>query len=304
MITGPDVVRFNGKHNVLLVAPPERDLFVAAIERALAAPQTDEIRQRRRDIAALSSWDSRIMEMSNLIEEREGVEELTLNGIAGQVAQFTAWIRRSRRLNKLERPVNVNLGSGLKVAPGWINVEGGVHALIAPFPRRLLRIAHRFTGSSTEYAREQYVATLKGHRFVHHDLRYGIPFEDGQVDHLYLPDVLVHFSTREALALFLEAHRVLRLDGLLRISTQDLDKIFATYRSGDVRATVNQIFGSGDRHHWHPRKAQYDFRLLEQLLREAGFSKVTRYERGEGSMLDREFLDGDPSESLYLEARP
>lgn len=66
----PDVIRFNDKHNVLFVAPAERDLFVAAIERALAAPQTDEIRQRRREIAALSSWDSRIMEMSKLIEEK------------------------------------------------------------------------------------------------------------------------------------------------------------------------------------------------------------------------------------------
>ena len=75
--------------------------------------------------------------------------------------------------------MRLNLGSSLKVAPGWINVDAGLAALVAPLPRPLLRLAYRASGVADEMSATEFVDVLSGNRFVHHDLTRGLPFPDG-----------------------------------------------------------------------------------------------------------------------------
>lgn len=64
----PAVSDFNRRHKVLLTARACADEFLRAIERALELPTDTATRIRRREVAALGSWDTRLEAMSELIE--------------------------------------------------------------------------------------------------------------------------------------------------------------------------------------------------------------------------------------------
>jgi glycosyltransferase involved in cell wall biosynthesis len=65
----PAVAEFNRRHKILLTAPAARPReFLQAIEEALRLPNDDATRARRREVAVLGSWDTRLEAMSQLIE--------------------------------------------------------------------------------------------------------------------------------------------------------------------------------------------------------------------------------------------
>ena len=101
--------------------------------------------------------------------------------------------RRQRvRIPQGMRSVRLNLGCGLAVAPGWINVDGSLNALIAGLPQRFHGLAYRMTGASRYYTKDEYCRLLEQHIFVHHDLAHGIPFAGGTADFLYSSHFLEH----------------------------------------------------------------------------------------------------------------
>ena len=64
----PAVSDFNRRHDVLLTAPAVPLEFLKAIEKALQLPNDEATRIRRREVAVLGSWDTRLEAMSELIE--------------------------------------------------------------------------------------------------------------------------------------------------------------------------------------------------------------------------------------------
>ena len=64
----PAVSDFNRRHNILLTAPAQADEFLKALEEALRLPNDMATRTRRREVAVLGSWDTRLEAMSDLIE--------------------------------------------------------------------------------------------------------------------------------------------------------------------------------------------------------------------------------------------
>lgn len=66
----PAVVDFNHRHNILITAPARADEFLKALEQALHLPDDIATRTRRREVASLGNWDTRLEEMSWLIESR------------------------------------------------------------------------------------------------------------------------------------------------------------------------------------------------------------------------------------------
>lgn len=96
------------------------------------------------------------------------------------VTRLVGRLRARQRPRLPERgPVRLNLGSSLLVADCWINIDGGLGGLFAGFPRPLLRLAYRRSGMGPHMSEDAFVDVLSHHRFVHHDLTYGIPFPDG-----------------------------------------------------------------------------------------------------------------------------
>jgi glycosyltransferase involved in cell wall biosynthesis len=71
----PAVSDFNRHHDVLLTAPARAQEFLSTIEKALQLPNDQATRLRRREVAALGSWDIRLEAMSRLIEIKTGAKD-------------------------------------------------------------------------------------------------------------------------------------------------------------------------------------------------------------------------------------
>ena len=65
----PPVCDFNNEHRILITTAADPESFLRGIAQALAMPGDEETRLRRRRVAELGDWDTRFIEMCNLIEE-------------------------------------------------------------------------------------------------------------------------------------------------------------------------------------------------------------------------------------------
>lgn len=224
--------------------------------------------------------------------------------IADQIGRQVGRLRRGRRVRPEQRPVKVNVGSGIEVMDGWIHVDGGVHALFAGGPRPLLGWLH---GSSSimrnAIPRSEYVRRLSDHRFIHHELEEGLPFEDESVDFIFCSHVVEHFFRPDAEALLREMQRVLRPGGVARICVPDLEHALRLYQDGRKQAALEYFFVDGPAGYYHRHRYLYDYELLRDALNAAGFVDVRRRSYREGDVPDIEVLDNRPEETLYVEGR-
>lgn len=218
-------------------------------------------------------------------------------------SRFLAWVRRHRRLRPRAEPVRVNLGSGLSVAAGWIHLDASLNALCAGWPSPVLRVLYRASDCRRWYSEGDYLRRLREHAFVHHRLEYGLPFDDSSVDCVYSSHVLEHCYREDAQATLIEAHRVLKSGGWIRVAVPDLEHAIDLYRTGKKEQALEYFFaqsraGSSERHQY-----MYDFELLRDLLKTAGFIEISRRTFREGVVSDIEILDNRPEETLFVEAR-
>jgi len=184
----------------------------------------------------------------------------------------------------------INLGSGPKGQPGWINVDAG-----------------KAPGVNCIY-----------------DCRKNLPFPDGSAKGIFCEHFMEHIDyTEEAPCFVSECHRVLKAGGVIRIIVPDAEKYLKAYcgegweslagirgldsdhgdpyfkcRYNTRMELINVLFRQG-----HEHKYAYDFETLEFLFRHCSFSKVIRQEFGKSLM--PELCIDQPrraSESLYMEA--
>lgn len=213
------------------------------------------------------------------------------------------YLKKSRRYGGDAGEVKLNLGCGLAVAKGWINIDGSLNSLVAPWPQLAHKLLYRFSGARRYYSLQQYCGILSCHRFLHWDLAYGIPFPDASVAYIYTSHFMEHLFKKDAAALLKEARRVLKPGGVLRISVPDLEYALSLYAAGEKRRMLSDYFFVEDLESFLARhKYMYDFELLSEVLREAGFSDVRRCSFGQGAVPDLETLDNRPEDSLFVEA--
>ncbi|HUK56206.1 MAG TPA: methyltransferase domain-containing protein [Nitrospiria bacterium] len=220
-----------------------------------------------------------------------------------KAAIFIAWARKRRRVSAGDTPVKVNLGSGLTVAPGWINVDASLNALVSGFPSFVLNRLYDWSDNRQWYSRSEYISILKSHRFVHHRLEYGVPFEDETVDVIYSSHVLEHMFREEAERLLRDAFRALRRDGLIRIAVPDVEHAFRLFQQGAKEQALEFFFNRSRAGYWNHHHYMYDFDLLKMLLEKAGFAQIERMTFREGNVPDIDILDNRPDETLFVEAR-
>lgn len=198
--------------------------------------------------------------------------------------------------------MKVNLGSGLVVAEGWINVEGSLHAWAGRMPGPLLRMAYRSSGSSTGLDVETYATIVRSNRFVPHDLRNGIPLDDSSVDFVFAARVLETLYIDQTARLLREAARVLKPGGYIRVCVNDLQARIIRYQEGDRQGVIRSLFGTSDSTFLNSHRSTYDFDLLHDLLSAAGFEDTRRCSFREGKVPDLQVLEHRPEEALFVEA--
>lgn len=201
-----------------------------------------------------------------------------------------------------ESVVMANLGSGLRVAPGWLNLDASLNAVAAHLPTPLQRLAYRMSGSHAQYSLHEYLDILAANNFVFCDLRRGLPLPSGSLDFVYTSHLLEHLERSGALVLLRDVARVMKPHATLRIVVPDLTHFVTLYQEGERRQAVDAMFSADAGGRLAQHRYMYDETGLRELLVEAGFREVVRCEPGQGETPDLEILDTRPEESLFVEA--
>ena len=218
------------------------------------------------------------------------------------INRFLSHLQKNRKIRPKAEIVKVNIGSALAVVPGWINVDASLNAFFAKWPRGVLKMLYKATGSNRWYSEVEYCRILQNHPFVHHNLRHGMPFHDEVADYLFSSHFLEHLTQEDGRNLIKEAYRVLKRGGMIRICVPDFEYSLSLYQSGKKEEAMSHIFTifkpeALTRHHY-----MYDFDLLKQLLEAVGFVNIERCSYQQGKTPDIELLDNRPEETLYVEA--
>lgn len=106
-----------------------------------------------------------------------------------------------------------------------------------------------------------------------------LPFlADGTATLIYACHVLEHFQRRDVDRVLREWHRVLRHDGILRLSVPDFAAISRVYQqTGDLRQLQGLLFGRQD-YLYNFHYAVWDDATLYSALLSAGFRKVREWD--------------------------
>ncbi|HKD68947.1 MAG TPA: methyltransferase domain-containing protein [Candidatus Binataceae bacterium] len=223
--------------------------------------------------------------------------------VIDSIERWSGVIHRRRRFTPAAQIVKVNLGSGLQVAPGWINVDGSLRTLAAGHSPFVIGLVYRFLTDHQNLSRDEFVALLSKNTFVHYDLKYGVPLPDSSADFIFTSHSLHHLYRDKAQALLADALRVLKAGGTIRIAVPNLEYIFSLYQRGEREHALKYFFyPSEPRNQLSWRHYQYDFELMRQMLEGAGYDKVRRCAYRQGRTPDLELLDNRPHETLFVEA--
>jgi predicted SAM-dependent methyltransferase len=200
--------------------------------------------------------------------------------------------------------IAINLGCGLSVAPGWVNLDNSPNGRLAKYPR-LRRALWKFGVLSDHHYSVPWPSSIELR-----DLRKPLPYPDSSVDYVYTSHFLEHLSRKDGSRLIGEVFRVLKPRGLARTVVPDLEVGARTYVAAmqsnpkDASAAAEFLnwlqlsrLGVRDPHLW-----MYDAPSLTAMLAQCGFINITVCEFRRGKMPDCDILDNRPEDSLHLEA--
>ena len=216
----------------------------------------------------------------------------------------------------------LNLGCGVTVAPGWVNVDHSEHILIARIPGMAV-LLHRFGFLDAQQLEWYQTGILRD--ILYWDIREKMPFPTAHFEWVYCSHLLEHLWPATARTFLIEIYRLLSLRGRVRIVVPDLRLAVHEYIRGrelcvigdeQVQAfgktlRVDQLANELSRYFHSPDPVEdrlfghrwmYDFWSLRKLLEQSGFRQVTKCHFQQGNCPDLAILDSYPSTSLYVEA--
>lgn len=215
---------------------------------------------------------------------------------------------------KTSKELRVNIGCGMTPTTGFENFDNSFslklskYALISTLLYKLKIISPR---------QMEYVRFCQANNIKFADAKTHIPLPDGSVSLIYSSHMLEHLDKLEAGLFLMEAKRVMKSGGVIRLVLPDLSKAIARYNQNQdadmfVKSTSMCIPNPrgfierlrmvliGNRHHlW-----MYDSKSLFKLLESHGFKKIELLPCGETTLSEYAPLDLNEraEESLYIEA--
>ncbi|MBN1950889.1 MAG: class I SAM-dependent methyltransferase [Bacteroidales bacterium] len=204
----------------------------------------------------------------------------------------------------------INLGSGFSNPPHWLGIDGGASIyMLQRSPNFLVKLLYKSFDLASEMSFEEYVERGRSVKYLHHDIRNGLPLYDESVPNIYSSHFLEHLPKEDAVNVLNECFRVLKSGGMIRIMVPSLDEAaeeirqaLKEYEAGETdhiqKYVTQEQFGyikEMSCHRW-----MYNAASLGEILANAGFKQVTECSRGTGRMIDVDKLD--TRDGLVLEA--
>jgi SAM-dependent methyltransferase len=198
----------------------------------------------------------------------------------------------------------INLGCGLSIAPGWINIDSSPNARLSKYPLLKWTLWKLGVLSSPHY-------TAPWPRSIEvRDLKNPLPYADSSIDYVYTSHFLEHLSRDDGQKLIREAFRVLKPHGLVRLVVPDLAVGVRDYVA-TMQSNPNDAKAAPEFLNWlqlsrpevrDPHLWMYDAPSLTAVLSKCGFINAGVWEYRKGRVPDCDILDNRPEDSLHLEA--
>jgi predicted SAM-dependent methyltransferase len=112
-----------------------------------------------------------------------------------------------------------------------------------------------------------------------HDVQSLPMFEDNTADLIYASHVLEYFDRDEIQEVLKEWRRVLKPGGILRIAVPNFEALMDVYLTEGMSKILGPLYGKMEingRTIYH--KTVFDFDSLRQVLEEAGFGNIRKYD--------------------------
>ena len=142
--------------------------------------------------------------------------------------------------------INLHLGAGKRNIPGFINVDLSNYKHIH-FKRN--------------------VSNLKN-------------FKTNSVDYIYASHVLEYFDYNEAYKVLKEWKRVLKPNGILRISIPDFNSLLKVYRkTKNIDKIIGPLYGkTKQKKNTIYHKCVYDHAKIKKILKNVGFKNIKKFD--------------------------
>lgn len=157
-------------------------------------------------------------------------------------------------------------------------------------------------------------ANREGYKFVQHDVSLPVPVKDNVVDVIISHHLLEHL-TRGAAEFFLkECLRVLQPEGVIRLSTPDVNKIIDVMRREGLKNVYSQVNVGVERARdeseaffellFQGHKTLFTAEDLCSLLEDLGFVKVevAEFNKSRSELIQKQTVDSHPTLSVFIEA--
>ena len=150
------------------------------------------------------------------------------------------------------------------------------------------------------------------------DLRENLPFHSQSIDYIHSEDFIDQLELEKAYHFFMECHRILKEDGVVRVLTPDLHQFAERYVQGDKglltlwdeqigvplkTRSLCEVFNLGMRLGGHT--FLYDGETLAYVLKECGFEpkRVSFQSSEESELRVLDIRSPETGVSLYYECR-
>lgn len=125
------------------------------------------------------------------------------------------------------------------------------------------------------------------------DVRSGLPFRE--VELIFAEHFVEHLTLEEGIVFFEECRRALATDGILRISTPNLDWVWSTHygdpRTAGADEKVRGCLEMNRAFHGWGHRFLYNLPMLEAVLRAASFAVVAPVRYGESTHVELRGLE-------------
>lgn len=219
------------------------------------------------------------------------------------LTNFFGYLKKNRIIEPKSDLVKVNLGSGLTVAPGWINIDADFNVLMSGMPKFIKRYIYKKTGAKNWYTEQQFLDTLEKNTFYHHRIDYGIPFHDNSIDFIFTSHFLEHVYREDAVKILEDSLRALKPGGIIRVSIPDLDIAIEMVREGKYNEGLELFFVDSKSDQYSKHHYLYNFEMMRKIMTDIGYTDVIKCNFQEGRTPDINILDCREDVTLFLEAK-